>query len=135
MARPKQPVVLLVEHRDDLYEQYSERLALAHFAVEGADTVADALARARRLRPAIVVADLGVRDKSGRSVAAALRQDPETATLPIVALAPDRHHAPTDAEYEQFLIKPCSADEVLEAVETLLAALPDARYDKPRVCA
>jgi CheY-like chemotaxis protein len=79
--------VLLVEDRDELYELYSDGLAAAGFAVEGASSGSEALKRAARVRPDLVLMDLDLPEPEldGFETARQLRADPETRAIPVVA--------------------------------------------------
>jgi diguanylate cyclase (GGDEF)-like protein len=68
----------------------SRWLASAGFEVVSAEDVAGALQAAGRGRPDVVLADVALRDASGRSACQALRQQPDLQDVPVVALCPHR---------------------------------------------
>src|SRR5437879_2618178 len=57
------------------------------FQVVKAGSGAEAIARAKELRPALVLADHAMSDKSGYEVAEALRADPSTSGIPVMILS------------------------------------------------
>jgi DNA-binding response OmpR family regulator len=115
---------------DEAYLRMLVRTTLADPAyriVEAADGPA-ALDLARQEHPDVVVLDWMMPGLSGIEVATALRQDPSTATIPIIMLtakgqATDqaRGHAVGIATY---LIKPFSPLELLETVQAVLGPSP-----------
>src|ERR1043166_5823859 len=57
------------------------------FQVVKAGSGAEAIAQAKALRPALVLADPHMGDKSGYDVAEALRGDPSTSGIPVMILS------------------------------------------------
>src|SRR4051794_16426735 len=86
MTPARQPLVLLIESHDNLYEIYSDVLAEAGFSVDGASTVAEALEKSTRLHPDVIVADVEAADLRGRATIDRVRSMLETRHIPIVAL-------------------------------------------------
>jgi CheY-like chemotaxis protein len=119
------PLVLVVDDNEDNREIYAASLRHSGYAVEVACDGEEALTVARRLRPAIVVMDLGMPGMDGWDAIAALRAAPETrATYVIVvsgfADATSRKRA-RDVGCDEFLAKPCLPKALLERVSTVLA--------------
>jgi protein-histidine pros-kinase len=120
------PLVLVVD--DEPMNRVLVRKLLPHdrFRVIESGTAADGIATALRELPSILLLDLGLPDQDGTQVAIALRKDPRTAALPIVALT-----GYTGAEVEDrlekagvssYLAKPFRAVQLIEATEKALAA-------------
>jgi signal transduction histidine kinase len=86
---------------------------------------ASGLARARDLRPDLIVIDLGLPDLDGTELCRALRQDPHFVQRPIVALTAnamesDRARAAA-AGFDAFFTKPLDVRRFLQQVDQLLA--------------
>ncbi len=80
------------------------------------------LARARR--PAVVLMDINLPGMSGLEALAALRDDPETAGIPVIALTAaaaerDRKRG-LEAGFFRYLTKPVDIDELIVAIEAVL---------------
>ncbi len=78
--------VLIVDDERDLRALLDFNLQKAGYTTAHAATGAEALARARSLRPRVVVLDLNLPDVSGMDVCRLLRADPATRDLPILML-------------------------------------------------
>lgn len=122
MTPARQPLVLLVESRDNLYEVYSDRLAEAGFAVDGANTVAEALDKSNRLQPDVIVADVEATDLRGRTTIDRVRRMLETRHIPIVALQGPSDPAPRGLEYDVILCKPCAPEQLVGVIKSQLRA-------------
>jgi two-component system, OmpR family, phosphate regulon response regulator PhoB len=115
---------------DEAYLRMLVRTTLrdpAYRMVEAADGPA-ALALARQERPDMVVLDWMMPGLSGIEVATALRQDPTTASIPIIMLtakgqAADQARGQA-AGVDAYLIKPFSPLELLETVQAVLGPSP-----------
>jgi diguanylate cyclase (GGDEF)-like protein len=83
---PGAPVALLACPEGATRKAAARWLASSGFAVVSADDADGALALHAKQSPAIVVADMSVRDAEGRSVCEALRARPEATELPVLAL-------------------------------------------------
>jgi two-component system phosphate regulon response regulator PhoB len=99
----------------------------AYHMLEAADGTT-ALALARQERPDVVVLDWMMPGLSGIEVATALRQDPATASIPIIMLtakgqATDQARGRAAGVYT-YLIKPFSPLELLETVQAVLGPSP-----------
>ncbi|HSN13914.1 MAG TPA: response regulator, partial [Anaeromyxobacteraceae bacterium] len=78
--------ILIIEDDAAIREMLSRRLALRGFTVEQAPTGEAGLAMIRASPPDVLLLDHGLPGITGWDVARALRADPATATLPIIAL-------------------------------------------------
>lgn len=96
MTHGQDGLVLVVEDDDLNRHLFSELLAAEGFAVDSVGSGAGALAKVREARPAIVLLDVQLPDMSGIEVLRALRADPATASLPVVAVT--AYSGPGDAE-------------------------------------
>jgi CheY-like chemotaxis protein len=93
--------------------------------VTAADGVS-AVLTARRTRPDVIVLDLRLPCLDGWQVLAALQNDPALAMVPVVVLTasadPRDHARARTARVAEFVLKPLTADRLLEVVERALAA-------------
>lgn len=76
--------ILLVEDDTTLAELYSERLKAEGFNVVHCSDGEQALAEVKEVRPALIILDIMIPKMNGLDVLKALREDPETATIPVI---------------------------------------------------
>jgi CheY-like chemotaxis protein len=127
---PREPpgrraAILVVDDNDDA----AQSLALV-LRLEGHEVCARATARLRILLldefvPEAAVLDIGLPKMSGYELAAALRADPRTRAIALVALTgygrgPDRRRA-LDAGFDEHLVKPVELDALLSTLHRLLS--------------
>jgi PAS domain S-box-containing protein len=120
--------VLIVEDNPDAARTLAILLRKLGHQVETAADGAAGVAAARRLRPDVVVCDLGLPELDGFEVARALRRDPDTASARLIALSgyaqeEDRRRC-FEAGFDLHLTKPVDPDELQNE---LLAGTKDAR--------
>lgn len=124
-AEPPPPLVLIVE--DANFNVHAERLTLesSGFEVINTEEGGAAIALARLHTPDLIILDLGLPDVNGLTVIEQLKADEKTAEIPIlVCSADDRGEtiaACRAAGCAEYLIKPFSAEQLIEAVEAVLA--------------
>jgi two-component system cell cycle response regulator len=103
------PVVLIVEDDEAMRQMYALGLGAQGFAVEIASTAAQAALKVRELMPAVTLMDIGLPDGSGLDVLERLREDPLTASLPVVMFTnynePGMLDRSTKAGAADFLVK------------------------------
>ncbi|HYL06240.1 MAG TPA: ATP-binding protein [Thermoanaerobaculia bacterium] len=114
--------VLVVEDNIDTAETLRDLLELSGFEVEIACSGGDGVAAAREFHPDVVLCDLGLPGMNGYEVASALRRDPATAPLRLIALTgyggdEDRRRS-REAGFDIHLTKPVD----LGLLRRLLAA-------------
>jgi len=110
--------LLIVEDNRDAAESLRDLLEIPGHEVELAHTGPDGLEAARRLRPAIVICDIGLPGMDGYRVAEELRRDPRTADTCLIALTgyggqEDRKRALASG-YDLHLTKPVQPEELLK---------------------
>jgi len=124
MAASKGLVLLVDDYADNL-DLYAEYLALYGYPVIVARNGSDAVSLARAERPALILMDLEMPGMSGIDALRILRTDDTLAPTFIVALtAHALHREIAEARREGFdevISKPCLPDDLLAAVERLLA--------------
>jgi len=107
-------------------------LALEDFQITAVDNGIDAIARAREMRPDLVIADVLMPGRSGYEVCETLKSDPATARIPVIAVTAlsrptDRQRA-LDFGADDYLSKPFDLD-VLIATLTRYTSLPEQAQD------
>ena len=126
MANGRMPRVLLVEDAPFLRYAFGRLLRLQGFDVKEAHDGQDALACLDEFHPQLVLTDLMMPVMSGLELIGKLRNRPETANIPVVAITAD---ATTQAEEQarqagaaDFITKPVDLPELLERLRNLIPA-------------
>jgi CheY-like chemotaxis protein len=122
-VRPARRVVVVDDTRAAVYT-LARLLETMGQQVRTANDAATALELVRKERPDLVISDLAMPNMNGYELAQRLRQEPALSGLVLVALTgygqeSSRRQA-KEAGFDYYLVKPVS----LEALETMLAALP-----------
>ena len=118
--------ILLVEDHEEIWDFLSRRLKRRGHDVVVAQDGEDGLAKARSLRPEIVLLDMNLPIMDGWTVAQALKSDAATARIPVIALtahamAGDREKA-LQAGCDDYHPKPVDFSKLLEQIDAALAA-------------
>ena len=112
------PSALVVEDDPDMQHLETEVLSGAGYAVTVTESALGAMTLARHLNPDAIVLDLGLPYRSGASLLADLKADPDTAHIPVVVVSgmaetlPDRPRELATA----VLPKPFYPEELVAAV-------------------
>jgi CheY-like chemotaxis protein len=124
--QPSEPTggrILLIEDNADMAETLRELLDLAGYPVEVARTGPEGIARAEQFRPKLVICDIGLPGMDGYQVAAALRRQPATARVPLIALSgyaqEEDLQRSREAGFNSHLKKPVEFSELVSALERL----------------
>ena len=98
--------------------------ATEDFQITAVDNGIDAIARARELRPDVVLADVMMPGKSGYEVCEALKSDPATQRIPVLLLAgtfePFDENRARAARADDHITKPFESQALLDKVKTLV---------------
>jgi CheY-like chemotaxis protein len=109
-------LILVIEDNADAAEALRDLLELFGHRAEIAHSGPDGVAAARRLRPDLVLCDLGLPGMNGLEVARALRGEPPTRHARLVALtgySGDDDRARTrEAGFDLHLVKPIDPEEL-----------------------
>ena len=121
------PRTVLVVEDNELNLKLFCDLLLAHgYRAEGLSDGREALARARDLRPDLVVMDIQLPHVSGLDLIVAIKADPALAAIPIMAVtayaAKGDEQRIRDAGAEAYVSKPVTVSRFLQAVAALLPA-------------
>ena len=117
--------LLIIEDEAPLLEIILNMLRYTGFDVVGALDGEAGVGLAHTYRPDLVISDIRMPELDGYGVLEALRADPETAALPFIFLTAKAEH--DDRRYgmrlgaDDYLTKPFTNEELLEAIETRLA--------------
>ena len=121
---PSGPFILVAEDNVEQRSLYAAILVSAGYRVLEAGDGAEAVAVARRERPALVLMDVTMPGTSGWNAVRTLKEDPDTHPIPIIvvtglASAWDRD-ASLASGCDEYLAKPVSPVRLLEEVRKFL---------------
>lgn len=121
IAAPKSLRVLVVEDNRDSAETLGKLLELCGYEVSVANTAMEGLESAKRIRPDVVLCDIGLPDSDGFTLAEALRENPLTATARLIAVTAyaqerDRERSKR-AGFQLHLVKPVNPGALLQLLE------------------
>jgi two-component system, cell cycle response regulator DivK len=120
------PMVLVVEDDPETRQYYADMLSRDGFVVSDAHNGHQALEKALKSPPDLIVTDIAVPGLDGIELCRRLRADDRTRAVPVIAITGygDRHYPDRafGAGANQVLIKPCPPDVLLAEARRLLAA-------------
>jgi CheY-like chemotaxis protein len=120
----EEPLVLLVEDDPKTREGYAEFLEIGGFRVSQADSAEQALAQVFERPPDAVITDIALPGRDGFALATALRGQPSTHAIPIVAMtaywAIDAHDRARRSGITAILSKPCQPDHLIAELKRAL---------------
>lgn len=121
---PRPQRILIVDDDADVRHVWELWLEFWGFAVEDAANGIEALRKAAERRPDLVLMDIWMPVLDGIATTERLKKDPETATVPVLALSADAYPpAPQralGAGCDMFLQKPVNPDTLLDAIRSAL---------------
>ena len=119
-----QPLVLLAEDFEDARELYRDYLEFSGFTVHTVNNGRDAIDQAIAILPDLILMDASMPVLDGWQAAKALKANPVTMHIPILALTA---HAFDDARQQAkavgcdgFVTKPCLPDDLVARVRAML---------------
>ncbi|MFZ0827437.1 MAG: response regulator [Verrucomicrobiia bacterium] len=128
--------VLVVEDDPDQLELIRSSLKAAGFAIGTAANGIDALLKTRSVAPDLIVLDLMLPGLNGFDICESLRQDPATASVPIIMLTGMHgqfgRFAGLEAGASEFLFKPFDPQELIAKVKGLLGRSRASHKDLPK---
>lgn len=116
--------LLLIEDIDDVRRMMSQLLELEGYRVSDTAHAQEGIRIAAQLQPQVGIIDIGLPDMNGYDVASALRADPATQHMGLIALTgygqdEDRKKA-LDAGFDVHLVKPVDIDALFESITACL---------------
>ncbi len=120
---PRQMTVLVIDDNVDLAGTIADLLELAGHRVEVEHTGIHAVEAMHRVRPDVVICDIGLPQKDGYAVAEEMKRDPALASIPIIALSgygmdADKERA-ARAGFASHLTKPVDPEALLALLSRL----------------
>jgi two-component system phosphate regulon response regulator PhoB len=136
MSLPANHQVLVADDEADVVNLVTQSLSAAGFQVTRACDGQDALDKARRIEPALVVLDLMMPKLTGTEVLRALKSDPRTAAIAVVMLTARKEEVDRIVSLElgadDYVTKPFSPRELTLRVKSILSRrsgpLPVSRF-------
>lgn len=117
--------ILLVDDFEDGLDLYQEYLTYRGYRVIVARNGDEAVAQARAHAPDLIMMDIRMPRMTGYDAVRILRADPSFGRVPIIALTAhameDERVAALAAGFDELIAKPCLPDQLVLAVERLLA--------------
>ena len=112
--------ILFIEDNLDNYELVRFLLVQEGFSVLGAGDGRTGLDMARERHPNLILLDLSLPEINGWQIAKLLKADPDTRTIPVVALTghtlPGDREKALDAGCDEYISKPLDIPEFLDVV-------------------
>jgi DNA-binding response OmpR family regulator len=114
------PTILIVEDEPGTVEMYRIVLEVEGFQVRVAYTLSAAISALEEEVPDLVLLDVVLRDSSGLDLCHHIREDPKLADIPVIIVSnlgsEEQIKAGLDAGADNYLAKPVSQNELLEAI-------------------
>jgi CheY-like chemotaxis protein len=118
------PLILVVDDLEDNRAMYAEFLVHSGYRVEEAGDGAEAVDKARRLKPDVVVMDVSLPVMDGYEATRTLKASAETRDIPVIALTghtmASGWRAAREAGCDAFLTKPCLPETLVAKLEEVM---------------
>ena len=116
----ERPLILLADDNSDL-RAYVRRLLREHYRVHAVGNGEEALEGARKLHPDLILSDIMMPGMDGFAVLQAIRDDPQTRTIPVILLSArageESRVEGLHAGADDYLVKPFTARELMARVD------------------
>ena len=116
-------LVLFVDDNEDTRQAYTAYLQYLGMDVVTAENGAQAVAKARKLLPDVIVMDMAMPKLDGGQAAAQLKERPSTRDIPVIAVSayhrPPTHFKALASGCDVFLRKPLEPRDLGNAIRTL----------------
>jgi two-component system cell cycle response regulator DivK len=123
-APDRAPIILLVEDTEDSRELYEQALSDSGFRVEVAADGLEAVAKAKGLKPDLIVMDLSLPRLDGWDATRRIKRHPDTKSIPVLALS---GHSVEESKRKAFeagccgyLTKPCRPEDLIGEIRRLI---------------
>lgn len=121
--------ILIIEDESQTRELFLKCLTFEGFFALGAESGTAGISFAQIHQPSLIVCDIMMPDMDGYEVLRALRQNPKTAMIPFIFLTAKVTMADLrqgmNLGADDYLTKPCTVDQFLEAIATRLKRQQD----------
>jgi len=118
------PRILVAEDEKDIRELIAFTLRFAGFDVLLASNGAEAVEVAEAERPDLVILDVRMPKMSGYEACRRLKENPQTASLPVVFLSAKGQDSEIqqglESGAEEYILKPFAPDELIQQVRDIL---------------
>lgn len=116
--------VLLVEDNYDNFEMVRFLLERAGYTVVGAHTGREAVTAAHENKPDVILMDLSLPEMDGWEAAREIKNDPEIANIPLIALTahtlPGDRKKAIEAGFDDYISKPINVPAFYDIVKDVL---------------
>ena len=118
------PHVIVQPYLDAIESSITDRTRILIFNDFQNPTGAEALAEMEREVPDLIILDIGLPDMDGYELLREIRKDPECRDIPAIAVTAnamlDDVKRGEDAGFDQYMVKPVRASELLQAIEQII---------------
>ena len=126
----KAPLILVIEDSPSLLELTVKTLQLSGFRTRQAGYAMQAVGVARKERPDLILADVGLPDMDGATATSLLRDDPEFAEVPVILVSAlpvaELRERMADCGAAEILPKPFTPGDLVRTVRRQLAQRAEA---------
>ncbi len=128
------PRVVVVEDEPDTAALYADVLSEAGYAVTVLGSALGARAQLQRMRPAVVVLDLGLPYRSGLSLLSELKADRATAGIPVVIVSGITTELPAEAVrlVAAQIAKPFDFDTLVDVLRGVVSSAAQGKRRRAR---
>jgi two-component system cell cycle response regulator DivK len=117
-------LILVVDDFVDAREMYGEYLKFCGFRVAEAQNGVEAIGKARRLKPDLILMDLSMPIVDGWEATRRLKADDRTKAIPVVALTghamPGHSESAKSAGCDVIITKPCLPGDLIKHIRTVI---------------
>jgi CheY-like chemotaxis protein len=125
MQKKDEPLVLVVDDFADAREMYGEYLKFCGFRVAEAQNGVEAIEKAKKLKPDLILMDLSMPLIDGWEATRQLKADRATKDIPVVALTGHAMAGHSDsaknAGCDVVITKPCLPHDLIKQIRKVLA--------------
>ncbi len=121
--------ILVVDDDKEFSEELGQTLFLCEYEVQVVSNSVNVVECARRVKPDLILLDLRMSGSNGFLVAQNLKESPETAQIPIIAMSghfpiDDRRNLLDMHNMDGRIKKPFGVSELITEIETILSKTP-----------
>jgi two-component system alkaline phosphatase synthesis response regulator PhoP len=124
LKKAVRPTILVVDDEPKVVQTLQDRLEMNDYTVHTAYDGIEALGKAVRFKPDIVLLDIIMPEMDGLEMLEALRANPECEDISVIMLTARSHADDMERAYacgiEDFIVKPFELRSLLEKIETII---------------